>query len=105
MFFNGDQVFKKVSVTSGGEKVRLMFAKMMLSESNFLLFDQPLNHLDSESIDSFIEALKLYDSGVIFTTFNLALINEVANVILDIKEDSAIFFQGNLAEYEKKIGI
>ncbi|WP_404924112.1 ABC-F family ATP-binding cassette domain-containing protein [Mesomycoplasma hyopneumoniae] len=105
MFFNGDQVFKKVSVTSGGEKVRLMFAKMMLSESNFLLFDQPLNHLDSESIDSFVEALKLYDSGVIFTTFNLALINEVANVILDIKEDSAIFFQGNLAEYEKKIGI
>lgn len=105
MFFNGEQVFKKVSVTSGGEKVRLMFAKMMLSESNFLLFDQPLNHLDSESIDSFIEALKLYDSGVIFTTFNLALINEVANVILDIKEDSAIFFQGNLAEYEKKIGI
>ncbi|AJR12085.1 ABC transporter ATP-binding protein [Mesomycoplasma dispar] len=103
MFFSGDQVFKKVGVTSGGEKVRLMFSKIMLSESNFLIFDQPLNHLDSESIDSFIEGLKLYDSGVIFTTFNLALINEVANAILDIKQDSAVFFQGTLAEYEEKV--
>ncbi|MXR05892.1 ATP-binding cassette domain-containing protein, partial [Mycoplasma flocculare] len=103
MFFGGDQVFKKVNVTSGGEKVRLMFAKMMLSESNFLIFDQPLNHLDSESIDSFIEGLKLYESGVIFTTFNLALVNEVADAILDIRKDSAIFFQGTLAEYEEKI--
>ncbi|MDW2833981.1 ABC-F family ATP-binding cassette domain-containing protein [Mesomycoplasma ovipneumoniae] len=105
MFFSGDQVFKKVNVTSGGEKVRLMFSKMMLSESNFLIFDQPLNHLDSESIDSFIEGLKIYDSGAIFTTYNLALIREVANAILDIKQDSAVFFQGSLAEYEKKIGI
>lgn len=105
MFFSGDQVFKKVNVTSGGEKVRLMFSKMMLSESNFLIFDQPLNHLDSESIDSFIEGLKLYDSGAIFTTYNLALIREVANAILDIKQDSAVFFQGSLTEYEKKIGI
>ncbi|MBG0730658.1 ABC-F family ATP-binding cassette domain-containing protein [Mycoplasma sp. 'Moose RK'] len=105
MFFSGDQVFKKINVTSGGEKVRLMFSKMMLTESNFLIFDQPLNHLDSESIDSFIEGLKAYESGVIFTTFNIALIKETANAILDIKQDSATFFEGKLTEYEKKIGI
>ncbi|WP_434336820.1 ABC-F family ATP-binding cassette domain-containing protein [Mesomycoplasma conjunctivae] len=104
MLFSGDQVFKKVKVTSGGEKVRLMFSKLMLGESNFLIFDQPLNHLDSESIDSFIEGLKDFESGAIFTTYNRALIKEVATAILDIRATGSFFFRGNLEEYEKKMG-
>ncbi|QEA01938.1 ATP-binding cassette domain-containing protein [Mesomycoplasma hyorhinis] len=104
MLFNGDQVFKNVQVTSGGEKVRLMFSKMMLTESNFLIFDQPLDHLDSESIDSVIEGLQSYNSGLIFTTYNRAMIKKVANVILDIRSDASYIFKGTLEEYEQKMG-
>lgn len=104
MLFNGDQVFKNVKVTSGGEKVRLMFSKMMLTESNFLIFDQPLDHLDSESIDSVIEGLQAYNSGIIFTTYNRAMIKKVANVILDIRSDASYIFKGTLEEYEEKMG-
>ncbi|MFL1059822.1 ABC-F family ATPase, partial [Mycoplasmopsis synoviae] len=60
MLFSSDSVFKKVNVTSGGEKARLMFYRMMLLESNFLIFDQPLDHLDTESIDSVIEGIQAY---------------------------------------------
>ncbi|WP_340640914.1 ABC-F family ATP-binding cassette domain-containing protein [Mesomycoplasma hyorhinis] len=104
MLFNGDQVFKNVQVTSGGEKVRLMFSKMMLTESNFLIFDQPLDHLDSESIDSVIEGLQSYNSGLIFTTYNRAMIKKVANVILDIRSDASYIFKWTLEEYEQKMG-
>ncbi|RMA77472.1 ATPase subunit of ABC transporter with duplicated ATPase domains [Metamycoplasma subdolum] len=101
MLFSNDTVFKKVNVTSGGEKVRLMFSKIMLEESNFLSFNQPLDHLDSEAIDSFIEAIKLYKSSCIFTTYNRAFIKECANVILEIKPDESFLFYGALDEYEK----
>ncbi|SYV90256.1 Uncharacterized ABC transporter ATP-binding protein HI_0658 [Metamycoplasma alkalescens] len=104
MLFSNDSVFKNVQVTSGGEKVRLMMSKLMLEESNFLIFDQPLDHLDSESIDSLIEGIKSYKSSCIFTTYNRAMIKECANVILEIKEKESFLFYGNLDEYEKAMG-
>ena len=104
MLFSNDTVFKKSNVTSGGEKARLMFSRMMLRESNFLILDQPLDHLDTESIDSVIEAIKEYKSSCIFTTYNRALIKEAANVILDISSDKSFIFRGSLEEYEKKQG-
>ncbi|AWX42933.1 ABC transporter ATPase [Metamycoplasma cloacale] len=104
MLFSNDSVFKNVKVTSGGEKVRLMFSKLMLEESNFLAFDQPLDHLDSESIDSLIEALVQYKSSCIFTTYNRAMIKECANVLLEIKPHESYLFYGNLDEYEKAMG-
>ncbi|WP_330463137.1 ABC-F family ATP-binding cassette domain-containing protein [Metamycoplasma gateae] len=104
MLFSNDSVFKNVQVTSGGEKVRLMMSKLMLEESNFLVFDQPLDHLDSESIDSLIEGIKSYKSSCIFTTYNRAMIKECANVILEIKPKSSFLFYGNLDEYEEAMG-
>ena len=104
MLFSNDSVFKKANVTSGGEKARLMFSRMMLRESNFLLFDQPLDHLDTESIDSVVEAIREYKSSCIFTTYNRALIKEAANVILEIRGDSSFIFRGPLDEYERKMG-
>ncbi|MBN0970677.1 ABC-F family ATP-binding cassette domain-containing protein [Mycoplasma phocoeninasale] len=104
MLFSNDSVFKNVAVTSGGEKVRLMMSKLMLEESNFLIFDQPLDHLDSESIDSLIEAIKSYKSSCIFTTYNRAMIKECASVILEIKPHSSYLFYGNLEEYEEAMG-
>ncbi|UVD81647.1 ATP-binding cassette domain-containing protein [Mycoplasma iguanae] len=104
MLFSGDSVFKNVQVTSGGEKARLMFSRMMLKESNFLVLDQPLDHLDTESIDSVIEGLQNYQSGAIFTTYNRALVKKVANVILEIKPNSSFIFRGTLDEYEEAMG-
>ena len=104
MLFRGESVFKKAKDTSGGEKARLMFSRMMLKESNFLLFDQPLNHLDSESIDSFIEGLKEYNSSCIFVTYNRQLIKKVANVILEVNKEDSYIFRGSLEEYEKTRG-
>ncbi|AIA29269.1 ABC transporter ATP-binding protein [Mycoplasmopsis californica] len=101
MLFSNDSVFKSVSVTSGGEKARLMFSRMMLLEANFLILDQPLDHLDAESIDSLIAGLKSYRGGAIFTTYNRALVNQVANVILEIAPDKSFIYHGTLDEYEK----
>lgn len=104
MLFSGDSVFKEVSKLSGGEKARLMFSKMMIKENNMIIFDQPLNHLDSESIDSVIEAFNVYESPIIFTSYNRGLIRE-ANLILEIKNPKESFiFRGSLDDYEKKMG-
>lgn len=100
MLFSGDAVFKDVTKTSGGEKSRLMFSKMMLQESNFLIFDDPLNHLDTESIDSVIEGVANYQSGVIFTTYNQTMIRECANVIFELDAQKSQIFHGSLWEYE-----
>ncbi|MCS4536831.1 MULTISPECIES: ABC-F family ATP-binding cassette domain-containing protein [unclassified Mycoplasma] len=101
MLFSNDTVFKDVTVTSGGEKARLMFSRMMLLEANFLVLDQPLDHLDAESIDSLITGLKNYRGGAIFTTYNRALVNQVANVILEISPDKSFIYHGTLDEYEE----
>ncbi|WP_426461610.1 ABC-F family ATP-binding cassette domain-containing protein [Mycoplasma hafezii] len=102
MLFSNDSVFKKVSVTSGGEKARLMFSRMMLLESNFIILDQPLDHLDAESIDSVIEGVKNYKGGAIFTTYNRAFVNQCADVILELKSPTKSFlFRGTLEEYEE----
>ncbi|WBP83889.1 ABC-F family ATP-binding cassette domain-containing protein [Mycoplasmopsis edwardii] len=102
MLFSNDTVFKKVKVTSGGEKARLMFSRMMLLESNFLILDQPLDHLDTESIDSVIEGINGYRGGVIFTTYNRAFVNQCADVILELQSPQKSFiFRGTLEEYEQ----
>lgn len=102
MLFSGDAVFKDVTKTSGGEKSRLMFSRMMLQESNFLVLDDPLNHLDTESIDAVIEGVKTYQSNVIFTTYNQAMIRECANVIFELKTKDSSLFRGTLLEYEQR---
>lgn len=102
MLFSNDSVFKKVNVTSGGEKARLMFSRMMLLESNFIVLDQPLDHLDTESIDSVIEGVKNYRGGAIFTTYNRAFVNQCADVILELQSATKSFlFRGTLEEYEE----
>ena len=102
MLFSADSVFKKVKVSSGGEQVRLMFARAMIRPSNFLIMDQPLEHLDVESIDSLISATKKYKSGMIFTTYNQKMINSVANVILEISSDKSSIYRGNPEKYINK---
>ncbi len=103
MLFTGDSPLKKVKVCSGGEKVRLMLSRLMMLPSNAVLLDQPLNHLDMESIESVTKGLKSYKGVLLFTTHNKGLAEEVANKVIEIKKDgTVIFFDGNLTEYLEK---
>ena len=84
MLFSGEEVFKKSSVLSGGEKVRCMLSKTMLAQPNFLLLDEPTNHLDLESITALNNALRDFKGNLIFTSHDHELMNSVANRIIEI---------------------
>lgn len=84
MFFSREEVFKKTNVLSGGEKVRCMLAKMMLSGANVLLMDGPTDHLDLESIISVNEGLNRFSGTLLFTSHDREFINTVANRIIEI---------------------
>ena len=87
MLFSGEEALKKVSVLSGGEKVRCVLSKMMLSGANFLIFDEPTNHLDMESITSVNEGMKKFIGNILFTSHDHELTQTVANRIIDIKKN------------------
>ena len=99
MLFSGDSVFKPVHVLSGGEKVRCMFARMMLFGSNFLLLDQPTDHLDLESISAVNHGLSAFKGNVIFTSHDYELINTVANRIIEITPEGITDFSGTYEEF------
>ena len=90
MLFSGDEALKQVKVLSGGEKVRCVLSKMMLSGANLLIFDEPTNHLDMESITSVNEGMKKFIGNILFTSHDHELTQTVANRIIDIKEDGKI---------------
>ena len=82
--FPGEEAIKKIDVLSGGEKVRCMLSRMMLSESNVLILDEPTNHLDLESITSLNDSLLKFQEVVLFTTHDHEFMNTVANRIIEI---------------------
>lgn len=87
MLFSGEEALKKVSVLSGGEKVRLMFSRMMLKKANVIILDEPTNHLDIESITSLNRAIKSFKGVCLFSSYDYELVNSVANRIIEFKED------------------
>lgn len=99
MLFSGEQPLKSVSVLSGGEKVRCMFSKLMLSEANFLLLDQPTNHLDLESIQAVNDGLASYKGCLIFTSHDHSFIETIATKIIEITDTGAYVVNTNLEEY------
>ena len=84
MLFSGEEARKKAKVLSGGEKVRCMLSKMMLSNANVLLLDNPTDHLDLESITSLNKALEKFDGTILFTTHDHEFIQTIANKIIEI---------------------
>jgi len=84
MLFSGEEARKKAKVLSGGEKVRCMLSKMMLSNANVLLLDNPTDHLDLESITSLNKALERFDGTILFTTHDHEFIQTIANKIIEI---------------------
>jgi len=90
MLFSGDDVYKQVSVLSGGEKVRCMLSKMMLSGANVLLLDQPTNHLDMESIAALNNGLEAFNEPILLATHDHQMIQTVANRIIEFLPDGQI---------------
>ncbi|GAB3048437.1 ABC-F family ATP-binding cassette domain-containing protein [Virgibacillus ainsalahensis] len=84
MLFSGEQALKKPNVLSGGEKVRCMLSKMMLSGANVLLLDEPTNHLDLESIQSLNNGLEKFDGSILFTSHDHEFVNTIANRLIEI---------------------
>jgi ATPase subunit of ABC transporter with duplicated ATPase domains len=85
MLFSGEEALKKASVISGGERVRCMLSRMMLLGGNFLVFDDPTNHLDLESITALNNGMKSFRGNIMFITHDHELIQTVANRIIEIE--------------------
>ena len=90
MLFSGEEVKKSPAVLSGGEKVRCLLSKMMLSNSNVILLDEPTNHLDLESIQALNEGLIRYKGAMIFTSHDHQFSQTIANRIIEIQPDGSI---------------
>ncbi|CAI6035850.1 ABC-F family ATP-binding cassette domain-containing protein [Cohnella sp. JJ-181] len=99
MLFSGDEALKKASVLSGGEKVRCMLSKMMLTSANTLLLDEPTNHLDLESITALNNALVDTDETMIFTSHDHQFIQTIANRIIEITPNGLIDRMSTYDEY------
>ncbi len=84
MLFSGEEVLKKASVLSGGEKMRCMIARMMMTDANTLILDSPTNHLDLESIQAFNNTLRTFKGNVLFTSHDHEFIQTVANRVIEL---------------------
>jgi ATPase subunit of ABC transporter with duplicated ATPase domains len=96
---------KKAKVLSGGERVRCMLSRMMLKNANFLILDQPTNHLDLESITALNNGLKDYKSNMIFTSHDHQFIQTIANRIMEITPERFVDKNMTYDEYLEKMNI
>ena len=100
MLFSGEEVLKKVSVLSGGEKMRCMIARMQLRNANCLILDTPTNHLDLESIQAFNNNLKTYKGNILFSSHDHEFIQTVANRVIELTPNGII---DKMMEYHEYI--
>lgn len=97
--FTGDDVFKPVSILSGGEKSRVALVKLMLSGANFLLLDEPTNHLDINSREVLEEALQKFDGTILAVSHDRYFIDKLSTRILEFAADSLLDYRGNYSGY------
>jgi ATP-binding cassette subfamily F protein 3 len=101
--FQGDDVFKQVSVLSGGEKSRLALARMLLQPANFLIFDEPTNHLDMQSKAILQHALDQFEGTYMIVSHDRDFLDPIVNKVLEIRPDTINTFLGNVSYYLDKI--
>ena len=99
MLFSGEEALKKATVLSGGERVRCMLCKMMLSGANVLVLDEPTNHLDLESITALNNGLIRYPETVLFTSHDHQFIQTIADRIIDISDGKITDYKGNYDDF------
>lgn len=102
MLFSGEEVHKKANVLSGGEKVRCMLSKMMLSGANVLLLDEPTNHLDLESITAVNNGLINYKGSMIFASHDQQFIHTIANRIIELTDEGLVDKEVSYEEFLKE---
>ena len=100
--FRGDDVFKQVSMLSGGERNRLVLAKLMLDAPNLLVLDEPTNHLDIESRQALENAVSEFDGTVVVASHDRYFLDQVATCILEIADGRAKIYDGNYSYYREK---
>jgi ATP-binding cassette subfamily F protein 3 len=104
MMFEGDMALKKISVLSGGEKSRVMLAKIIATPCNLLMLDEPTNHLDMESCDALLEAINEFKGAVLIVTHNEMFLHSIANRLIVFKNNDISLFEGTYAEFLEKEG-
>jgi ATP-binding cassette subfamily F protein 3 len=97
--FSSEDVSKRISVLSGGERARVALSKLLLIPTNLLLMDEPTNHLDLDSSERLIEALRAYDGTIIFVSHNRSFINQLATHIWEVRDKGIKAHPGNLDDY------
>lgn len=102
LLLQGDAVYKKVAVLSGGERIKTAFARMFVSGANVLLLDEPTNYLDMQSIEALESVLKEYEGTVLFVSHDKAFVNSVADKLLVLGDCKVKEFDGKLDQYESK---
>jgi len=100
--FHGDDVFKSVSVLSGGEKSRLILAKLLINPPNFMLLDEPTTHLDLNGVKALTDAFQDYRGTICFISHDIFFIKEIADTIIDISEGKIKIYPGGLEYYLEK---
>lgn len=101
--FSDDDVFKQVSVLSGGERSRLALLKILLHPANLLILDEPTNHLDINAKEMLLEALRQYDGTMVFVSHDSYFIEHIATRILYLSEDDPEFFEGDYQYFSWKL--
>lgn len=99
LLFKGEDVYKKVNVLSGGERVKVSFAKILLEDINLLILDEPSNYMDIMSLEVIEDALREYEKTLLFTSHDRSLIGKVADHIMKIEDNKIKMFEGTYKEY------
>ncbi|HBC29924.1 MAG TPA: ABC-F type ribosomal protection protein [Clostridiales bacterium] len=102
LLFKGDDIYKKVEVLSGGEQIKVSFAKILLQDINLLILDEPTNYLDINSLEVMEDTLKEYDRTILFVSHDRSLIDKVANKIMTIENYKIKIFNGTFKEFKEK---
>ncbi|MBP7215937.1 MAG: ABC-F family ATP-binding cassette domain-containing protein [Candidatus Omnitrophica bacterium] len=100
--FTGDDAFKKVKVLSGGEKSRLILAKLLINPPNLLLLDEPTTHLDVDAVEALIQALNDYEGTIVCISHDIYFVRSLANTVFEVKEGRVRKFPGNFDYYLDK---
>nr|MDA8099258.1 ABC-F family ATP-binding cassette domain-containing protein [Nitrospiraceae bacterium] len=104
MMFEGDNALKKVRVLSGGEKSRVLLAKLLVSPANLLVLDEPTNHLDMESVDSLVEAIENFDGALIIVTHSEMILKAIATKLVVFDDGRITVFDGTYQDFLERVG-
>jgi ATPase subunit of ABC transporter with duplicated ATPase domains len=102
--FPGDEIEKKVRVLSGGEKARLVLARMLYDPPNFLVLDEPTNHLDLATKQMLIDALRDYPGTLLFVSHDRYFLAELSNRVLELTPEGPMVYGGGYSEYVARTG-